>query len=65
MRLFGLDINIQRRELAPGVPSSTMEGIKDNNNAQAGKAAGANYAERIVPAAVERVLIIWADKGIL
>ena len=48
MRLFGLDINIQRREAAPGVPNSTMEGIKDGNNAQAEKAAGANYAERIV-----------------
>ena len=48
MRLFGLDINIQRREAAPCVPSSTMEGIKDGNNAQADKAAGANYAERIV-----------------
>ena len=48
MRLFGLDINIQRREAAPGLPSSTTEGIKDGNNAQAEKAAGANYAERIV-----------------
>ena len=48
MRLFGFDINIQRREAAPGVPSSTMEGIKDGKDVQAEKAAGANYAERIV-----------------
>jgi len=49
MHLFGFDINIQRRELAPGLPSSTMEGIKDGagGNAQT-KAEGANYAERIV-----------------
>ena len=48
MRLFGLDINIQRREAAPGVPSSTMEGIKDGKDNHAVKAEGANYAERIV-----------------
>ena len=48
MKLFGFDINVQRREAAPGVPSSTMEGIKDGKDNPAVKAEGANYAERIV-----------------
>ena len=55
MRLFGLDINIQRRELAPGLPSSTTEGIKDGKeNAQADKSAGANYPDRAVYVSSQR-----------
>ena len=47
MRLFGLDINIQRRELAPGIPSSTTEGLDQSKPAAQG-ASGANYPDRIV-----------------
>ncbi len=49
MRLFGFDINVQRREA--GVPSSTIEGmtIKDGKAVpDKPKAEGANYPDRTV-----------------
>ena len=42
MRLFGFDINVQRREAVQGVPSST------NEQQPQAKAEGANYPDRIV-----------------
>ena len=51
MRLFGFDINVQRREAATGVPSSTIEGmtIKDGKAVPDDKKAeGANYPDRTV-----------------
>lgn len=45
MRLFGFDINVQRREAATGVPSSTTEGLNENKPQVA---EGANYPDRTV-----------------
>lgn len=42
MRLFGFDINVQRREAVQGVPSST------NEQQPQAKAEGANYPDRTV-----------------
>lgn len=44
MRLFGFDINIQRRKLAPGFPSSTIECMEQSKPA-AQEATGANYPD--------------------
>ena len=47
MRLFGFDINVQRREAVPGVPSSTTDGLNDKGSQQQ-KTEGANYPDRTV-----------------
>ena len=47
MRLFGFDINVQRREAATGVPSSTTDGLNDKGSQQQ-KTEGANYPDRTV-----------------
>ena len=47
MKLFGFDINVQRREAVTGVPSSTTDGLNDKGSQQQ-KTEGANYPDRTV-----------------